>query len=86
MPGMKDAEAQPAPSCAVEMSDRKACGRPIHPAPEHDEKPVCLMHSKDPAKSDEAFQEEFERILAEAERTRTVANFCRFVFPSSGYS
>lgn len=86
MPGMKDAEAQPALSCAVEMSDRRPCGRPIHPAPEHDERPVCLMHSRDPAKSDEAFQEEFERILAEAERTRTVANFCRFVFPSSGYS
>jgi uncharacterized protein YjbI with pentapeptide repeats len=44
------------------------------------------MHSKDPAKSDAEFQAEFERILEEAERTETAADFTRFVFPSSDYS
>ena len=63
------------------------CGRPIHNAPRGvDKEPVCLMHSKDPAKNDAEFQAEFERILAEAERTGTVADFFWFVFPSSNYS
>ncbi len=83
----KDEAAQGARVCAVKMSDGNPCGRAIHPAPDGvDPEPVCLMHSKDPAKNDAEFQAEFEQILAEAERTGTVADFSLFVFPASNYS
>lgn len=78
-------------TCKVEMRDYgpnlsgNSCRRPIHNAPEHDPQPVCIMHSNDPDKSDEDFQSEIERILDEAEKTGTVANFSRFVFPSSDF-
>jgi uncharacterized protein YjbI with pentapeptide repeats len=61
------------------------CGRPIYAAPEHGETPVCLMHSQDPGKDAKAFEQEFERILAEAEGRAAVANFRGFVFPSSDF-
>jgi hypothetical protein len=81
------AEAEEAPAeqrCPVVMHDRRGCGRPIYAAPAGvDKEPVCLMHSKDPAKSGEEFQKEFERILAEA--GDGVADFTRLVFPSAAY-
>ncbi len=66
------------------MYQLKPCGRPIHPAPEGvDKEPVCLMHSRDPQKSDDQFQEEFERVLKEA--GAGLADFSGFVFPSAIY-
>ena len=60
------------------------CGRKFHAAPEGvDEKPVCLMHSKDPRKQSgplfDAFLLEFERILEDA--GEYLARFQHFVFP-----
>jgi hypothetical protein len=65
------------------------CGRKIHVAPDGvDEKPVCLMHSKDPRKQSgplfDAFMLEFERILENA--GEKVARFERFVFPQLIFS
>lgn len=71
--------------CQVEMSSGP-CGCPICPAPEHDKEPVCLMHSRDPQKSDSEFQQEFERILTEATDGNEVADFTRFFFPSGEYA
>jgi len=86
MPKTRDVISPAERSCAVWMSSTTPCGRPIHPAPEHDENPVCLMHSKDPAKSNETFQIEIERILKNAERMESEADFNGFVFPGSKYS
>ena len=60
------------------------CGRKLHVAPDGvDEKPVCLMHSKDPQKQSaplfDEFWREFERILEGAGEGE--AHFDRFVFP-----
>jgi len=60
------------------------CGRKLHVAPDGvDEKPVCLMHSKDPHKQSgplfDAFCLEFERVLGDA--GEYLARFQRFVFP-----
>jgi uncharacterized protein YjbI with pentapeptide repeats len=85
----EQAEAERAPAerrCPVLMDWPGRCGRPIYAAPVGvDEEPVCLMHSKDPAKSDEEFQKEFERILAEVGDDE-VAHFTGFVFPSAAYN
>jgi hypothetical protein len=71
--------------CRVRMHNQQPCGRPIYSAPASaDEKPVCMMHSKDPNKSDAAFQDEFERILGVA--GKGAADFTRFVFPSARYA
>ncbi len=70
--------------CPVSMHDNQPCGRPLHHAPPGvDREPVCLMHSRDPEKSDAQFQEEFERILREA--GDGLADFTGFVFPTSNY-
>jgi hypothetical protein len=66
------------------MNDDEPCGRPIYVAPDHDATPVCLMHSRDPEKSDAAFQHEFETILNAA--GDGVADFSWFVFPSANYA
>jgi uncharacterized protein YjbI with pentapeptide repeats len=71
--------------CQVEMSSGR-CGCPIYSAPEHDEEPVCLLHSRDPQKSDSEFQQEFERVLKEATDRNEVADFTRFIFPSAEYA
>lgn len=71
--------------CQVEMSSGR-CGRPIYPSAEHDEQPACLMHSRDPQKSDSEFQQEFERALTEATGRNEVADFTRFIFPSAKYA
>jgi len=78
------AEEPPAEAgCPVRMYVGR-CGRPIYAAPAGvDERPVCLMHSKNPYKSDEEFQKEFERILAAA--GGWVADFTGFVFPRAAY-
>jgi uncharacterized protein YjbI with pentapeptide repeats len=70
--------------CPVEMARNKPCGRPIHPAPVCDPTPLCLMHSRDPKKSEEAFQEEFEAILKSA--GDGVAKCTGFVFPCSNFN
>ncbi len=51
------------------------CGRSIYRGrPGVDEKQVCLMHSRDPEKSDREFQKAFEGMLAAPEAAwRTVA-------------
>jgi uncharacterized protein YjbI with pentapeptide repeats len=61
------------------------CGRPIHPALAHDKIPVCLMHSRDPHKSDSEFQKEFDAILKAPAGRDAVAEFTEFVFPSANY-
>ena len=60
------------------------CRRPLHNAPQgSDERPVCLMHSKDPNKAQgelfEAFWREFELILEAAGENE--AHFEGFSFP-----
>jgi uncharacterized protein YjbI with pentapeptide repeats len=71
--------------CPIKMSKvwlEQECGRPIHRF-SGDETPVCLMHSRDPQKSEEEFQKEFDSILNNVgERT---ANFTAFVFPAARY-
>src|SRR5712692_10555153 len=70
--------------CPVEMHKGKLCDRPIyHMQSAYDQTPVCLMHSRDPGKSDAAFQEEFEAILKAA--GNGIADFTAFVFPSANY-
>jgi hypothetical protein len=65
------------------------CGRKLHVAPDGvDEIPVCLMHSKDPAKQSGPlfgdFLHEIDRILEEA--GENVAHFGQFVFPGFGFN
>jgi uncharacterized protein YjbI with pentapeptide repeats len=81
-PDTQVAEAEQ--GCAVAMYEGRRCGRPIYAAPSGvDKEPVCLMHSPDPDKDNQAFQEEFERILREA--GEGVADFSKFVFPTANY-
>jgi hypothetical protein len=77
--------------CPIVMGEfgRMRCGRRVHAAPEGvDEKPVCLMHSKNPRKRSgqlfEMFWLEFERILESAGENE--ASFEHFVFPSVHFS
>ncbi|OFW31426.1 MAG: hypothetical protein A3J28_07195 [Acidobacteria bacterium RIFCSPLOWO2_12_FULL_60_22] len=87
-------EAAEAEGCPVDTFEpnvwykgkkRKRCGRPPYSAPEGvDKRPVCLMHSRDPNKDNDAFQQEFERILEEAGEGE--ANFTLFVFPRADYA
>jgi uncharacterized protein YjbI with pentapeptide repeats len=66
------------------MYNQRPCGRPIHDAPPGvDEAPVCLMHSRDEAKSAREFREEFERILTRA--SGGVADFTGFVFQETEF-
>jgi hypothetical protein len=71
--------------CSVTMLGDKPCGRPVYPAPEHDEKQVCLMHSNDPEKSCQEFLAEFEQTLVNAEKGEDAADFAYFVFPCSDF-
>ncbi len=84
-PEEKDITPESEATCGVEMREGNCCGRAIHPAPAHDAEPVCLMHSKDPFKSEEEFRLEFERILEDANQANTVADFERFVFLAVNY-
>jgi uncharacterized protein YjbI with pentapeptide repeats len=68
------------------MSDGTPCGRAIHPAPEQDKVPVCLMHSVDPTKSNLEFQAEFEQILKSTPVLGGKADFTGFIFPESNYA
>jgi uncharacterized protein YjbI with pentapeptide repeats len=82
------AEKEQAPAeagCLVLMHEARWCGRPVYAARRLtvDKEPVCLMHSKNPYKSDEEFQKEFERILAAA--ADGVADFTGFAFPRAAY-
>ncbi len=71
--------------CPVQMFVGAPCTRPLYPSPPGiDERPVCLMHSRDPNKDNKAFQEEIERILEEA--GEGIADFIRFVFPEARFA
>ena len=62
------------------------CGRKIHRAPQSvDAEPVCLMHSKDPAKNAEEFHKEIERVISAAELANSSPDFTEFVFPSCDF-
>ena len=62
----------------------RRCGRLPYSAPAGvNERPVCLMHSRDPDKDYAEFQREFERILEEAGEGE--ADFTRFVFLAANY-
>lgn len=70
--------------CPIDMGLDLPCGRPLHDAPLGvDEVPVCLMHSKDPAKQDgplfDQFWTEADGIMERAGSGE--AYFRRFVFP-----
>jgi hypothetical protein len=70
MLGERAAAAEEGCPVAMGQKDRK-CSRPLHNAPHgSDERPVCLMHSKDPNKAEgdlfKAFWREFEVILEAA--------------------
>ena len=69
--------------CPVRMYAGAPCGRPIHSAPDHDPRPVCLMHSRDLQKSNATFQKEIEAILNAA--GNGIADFAKFVFPGAGH-
>jgi hypothetical protein len=73
--------AAPVETCPVLMRDEKPCGRPAL-GPLSDGTSYCLMH-RPAVKDDDAFQEEFERILNEA--GTGVADFTRFVFSHANY-
>lgn len=70
--------------CPVDMGLDLPCGRPLHNAPAGvDETPVCLMHSKDPAKQEGAL---YDRFWDEADGILDAAgsgdaHFEVFVFP-----
>jgi Pentapeptide repeats (9 copies) len=82
---LTEAEVGGGNGCPVEMHDGKPCGRPVYNALAGvDERPVCLMHSVDPDKDEGWFQYEFRRVLND--NSQGVADFTRFVFPSSYYS
>jgi uncharacterized protein YjbI with pentapeptide repeats len=70
-------------TCPVEMG-AGVCGRPVHRAPKKvDAQPVCLMHSKDPAKRSGVLYSEFLlefKAIISAAGTGT-ADFTLFVFP-----
>ena len=78
----KEAKAE---GCTVEMADERRCGRPLlcNVSTSADRIPVCLMHSRDPNKDDQAFQKEFEVILKAAGEGD--ADFTRFVFLVADY-
>lgn len=67
------------------MHEGRRCGRPLYNAPHTvDDTPVCLMHSRDLSKDDEALQAEFDRILQDS--GEGTADFCGFVFLGSNFS
>lgn len=82
-----EAEGEPEETgCPVEMGlfAGPRCGRELHKAPDGvDERPVCLMHSKDEGKQSgrqcDKFWCIFKEILEEAEEGE--AHFNKFVFP-----
>ncbi|MBI3894724.1 MAG: pentapeptide repeat-containing protein [Acidobacteria bacterium] len=69
---------------AMAMSVGERCGQPLYNALAGvDEEPVCLMHSRDPNKDKQAFQQEIERILEVA--GNGLADFSGYVFPEAQY-
>lgn len=77
-------ERLPEHGCPVKTWYDKPCDRPIYQAPPGvDQQPVCLMHSKDPNKSDAEFQAIFEQIVEKAGDGET--DFTGFVFPGAPY-
>ncbi|QNI33722.1 pentapeptide repeat-containing protein [Alloacidobacterium dinghuense] len=84
-PAWQDPPVTHLPLCPVLMHEDKFCGRPLHAAPQHDPIPVCLMHSLDPAKDDTQFQQEIDTIVVASAMVTGIADFSRFVFPTSQY-
>jgi hypothetical protein len=79
--------------CAVVMSEEKKgdvaqvklCGRPLYNSSKGvDPVPVCLMHTRDPAKDMATFQQDIERVLKEA--GIGTADFTRFFFPLADFN
>jgi uncharacterized protein YjbI with pentapeptide repeats len=66
------------------MHKGQVCGRPIY-STAADPTPVCLMHSVDPNKNTVLFDQEFDRIIAAAAASNTIADFTRFVFFAAYY-
>jgi uncharacterized protein YjbI with pentapeptide repeats len=91
MPGLEEdkqtrkSEPEAKQGCPVLMFNLQRCGRPLYQSPVtwRDAVAVCVMHSRDPSKSNAEFQKEFERTLAVA--GDGIANFAGFVFPSASY-
>ncbi|MDE3242567.1 MAG: pentapeptide repeat-containing protein [Nitrospirota bacterium] len=87
---MGELEQQSEPTdCPVVMSDGRPCGRPIHPAPSDvDERPVCLMHSREQRKDAEAFRAEIDAILLRTSvfhRPKDHFDFRYFVFHEANF-
>jgi uncharacterized protein YjbI with pentapeptide repeats len=84
---------KPPEFCSVEMSDRKPCGRAIHPARvANDPGYVCLMHSHDGEKAyslSEAFERELNSIMDGSSihnRVKNKMDFQGFVFFKSNFA
>lgn len=85
-PIVKDTEPG---KCPIQMSDRKACGRPILGLkPAGDEFSVCLMHSHDMKKNITQFENEIQRIINDTSpysESLTTYDFSFFVFPIADF-
>lgn len=72
------------------MSDDLPCGRPLYDAlPGMDNRPVCLMHSRDPNKHPGEFQDGIHAILnsfSPHNRSPELFDFTRFVFPTTDFT
>lgn len=75
--------------CRVNMSVSQCC-RPIYAAPtDCDEKPVCLMHSRDPNKPQDEFDKEVRAILDRSSnyhRPKGLFDFYGFVFQVADFN
>ena len=71
--------------CPIVMADGKPCGRPLHQdQSELDNRPVCVMHSRDTKKRGGDFGENMNAILqccSTANRISSRFDFTGFVFP-----
>jgi hypothetical protein len=76
--------------CAVQMSDKLRCARPLHESVEnHDPEPRCLMHSRDPRKDPEQFGSVIRAIrtgICPYHRFSDRFDFSHFVFPEAVFS
>jgi len=76
--------------CAVQMSDKLRCARPLHESAEsHDPEPRCLMHSRDPRKDSEQFESVIRAIrtgICPYHRFSDRYDFSHFVFPEAVFS
>lgn len=87
-PAPRAASVEPTCPIWIGRGGCPGCGRELHNAPDAvDGQPVCLMHSKDPRKQSELFDEFwriFEGILKDAGEGE--AHFDRFIFPQLDFT